>query len=64
MIRRMEAKISSIEGSCAFAGWLIAGTPQSSKDGYTGANQTNRATTAFYTLPAFNVGSNCAEAPL
>jgi hypothetical protein len=37
MIRRMEAKISSIEGSCAFAGWLIAGTPQSSKDDYAGA---------------------------
>ena len=24
MIRRMEARISSIDGSCAFAGWLIA----------------------------------------
>ena len=24
MMRRMEARISSIEGSCAFAGWLIA----------------------------------------
>jgi hypothetical protein len=23
MIRRMEARISSIEGSCAFAAWLI-----------------------------------------
>jgi hypothetical protein len=27
MIRRMEARISSIEGSCAFAGWLIAASP-------------------------------------
>src|SRR5262249_11986464 len=24
MIRRMEARISSIEGSCAFAGWFIS----------------------------------------
>src|SRR6476661_2389987 len=24
IMRRMEARISSIEGSCAFAGWLIA----------------------------------------
>jgi hypothetical protein len=24
MMRRMEARISSIDGSCAFAGWLIA----------------------------------------
>jgi hypothetical protein len=23
MIRRMEARISSIEGSCAFAAWVI-----------------------------------------
>ena len=23
MMRRMEARISSIEGSCAFAAWLI-----------------------------------------
>ena len=29
MIRRMEARISSIEGSCAFAGWLIAVSRQS-----------------------------------
>src|SRR5438477_9597367 len=28
MIRRMEARISSIDGSCAFAGWLIAESPQ------------------------------------
>src|SRR5690349_12410892 len=28
MIRRMEARISSIDGSCAFAGWLIAEFPQ------------------------------------
>jgi hypothetical protein len=27
MIRRMEARISSIDGSCAFAGWLIAEFP-------------------------------------
>ena len=27
MIRRMEARISSIDGSCAFAGWLIADFP-------------------------------------
>ena len=27
MMRRIEARISSIEGSCAFAAWLIAGTP-------------------------------------
>ena len=27
MMRRMEARISSIEGSCAFADWLIAAIP-------------------------------------
>jgi len=32
MMRRIEARISSIEGSCAFAAWLIAGTPPSHPD--------------------------------
>src|SRR6476646_6150354 len=32
MIRRMEARISSIEGSCAFAGWLIPASPQPDPD--------------------------------
>jgi hypothetical protein len=60
----MEAKISSIEGSCAFAGWLIAGTPQSSKDDHAGANQRIAPRLHFIRYRALNVGSNCAEAPL
>src|SRR3954452_5252246 len=32
MMRRMEARISSIDGSCAFAGWLIAEFLQTSCD--------------------------------
>ena len=27
IMRRMEARISSIDGSCAFAGWLITTVP-------------------------------------
>jgi hypothetical protein len=30
MIRRMEARISSIDGSCAFAGWFIVHYPRNS----------------------------------
>jgi hypothetical protein len=27
MIRRMEARISSIDGPCAFAGWVMPASP-------------------------------------
>jgi hypothetical protein len=30
MIRRMEARISSIDGSCTLAGWFIAESPLAS----------------------------------
>ena len=48
MMRRMEARISSIEGSCAFAGWLIAESLQPPRDaGWNPAPAANHPRTRY-----------------